>query len=281
MSEGFSLEVIYVDGHVEEFQCEGDTTTVGSAPEAVVSLALDELSPKHLLIMGREHGCRVSVARGVKTPVLLNGLPVDNQEVPWESELDIGTITLRLKEPVAVVHAREESQRTLIRMLGLAALALAAFYFLQDTQTVAPRPPATAPLLFDDNAIACDTETTSAPERGRDLSAAATAYWHRYPFDSQEGIRASRLFLEAQDCFSAAGMRPLADKMVQRRTEVVDTMTRDYQNLRLQLSRSLEHEAHLLASEQVIKLSRFIQHRPGDYYDWLGRVDRYLKNKVK
>jgi hypothetical protein len=281
LSDGFNLEVIYVDGRVEEFPCEGETTTIGSSPEAVISLNLAELSPKHLLVIGREHGCWVSVARGVKTPVLLSGVPVDSQEVPWDSELDIGTITLRLKEPVAVVNARAESQRSLIRMLGLAALALMAFYFLQDKKSVAPRPPATAPLLFDDKAIACDTETTSAQDRGRDLSAAATAYWHRYPFDSQEGIRASRLFLEAQDCFSAAGMTALADQMVQNKTEVVDTMNRDYQTLRLQLSRSLEHKDNRLAAELVIKLSRFIQHRPGDYYDWLGRVDRYLKNQGK
>jgi hypothetical protein len=279
LSQGFTLEVIYVDGRVDEFQCTDETTTVGASAEATIPLDLDELSPKHLLVMPREHGCWVSVARGVKTPVLLAGIPVDNQEVPWGSELDIGTVTLRLKEAEAVVNARAESQRSLIRILGLAALALMAFYFLQDTKTLAPSPPATAPELFDGKAIECSIETTTLQQRGRDLNAAGTAYWHRYPFDPQEGVRASRLFLEAENCFSGAGMQALADKMQQQKNEIVDTMNRDYQSMRLQLSRALEHGDDGLAAELVGDLARFIQHRPGDYYDWLGRVDRYLQNK--
>ncbi len=281
MSAGFSLEVLYVDGRVDEFQCDGETTTIGASTDATIPLNLDELSPKHLLIMPRENGCWVSVARGVKTPVLLSGVPVDNQEVPWGAELDIGTVTLRLKESIAVSNARAESQRTLIRMLGLTALALLAFYMLQENRSVAPSPPATAPELFDGKAIECATETTTLQQRGRDLHAAATAYWHRYPFDPQEGIRANRLFLEAQNCFSSAGMQALADTMKQRQSEVVDMMNRDYQTMRLQLSRTLEHGDDTLAAEIVVDLSRFIQHRPGDYYDWLGRVDRYLRNKGK
>lgn len=279
MSQSFTLEVLYVDGRVEEFQCSDDNTTIGASAEATIPLHLDELSPKHLLIAPREHGCWVSVARGVKTPVLLAGVLVDNQEVPWGSELDIGTVTLRLKEPDEVVNARAEGQRSLIRILGLAAVALTVFYFLQDERTVAPRAPATAPELFDGKAIECSIETASRQQRGRELHAAGTAYWQRYPFDAQEGVRASRLFLEAQDCFSGDGMQPLAEKMLQQQSEIVDTMNRDYQALRLQLSRALEREDDKLAAALVVKLSRFVQHRPGDYYDWLGRVDRYLRNK--
>ncbi len=281
MSTGFSLEVVYVDGRVEQYECEGEQTTIGSSIEADLALNLPELSPRHLLIVPRAAGCWVSVARGVATPVLLAGIPVDSQEVPWDSELDIGTVTLRLKEPAEVADARAESQRSLIRILGMAALAVLAFYFLQDNTVAAPRAPASAPELFDDNTVECSLEASSTIQRGRDLNAAASAYWQRYPFDSQEGIRANRLYKEAARCFSKAGQGTLSKRMDKEHADIESTMNRDYQNLRLQLSRALKNKEHKFAKGLVADLFRFTQHRPGEYVDWLARVERYLRNATK
>ena len=246
-----------------------------------MALNIAELSAKHLLVVPRQNGCWVSVARGVAVPVLLEGQVVDNQEIPWGSELDIGTITLRFKEPAAVVQARAESQRSLLRLAGLAALALAVFYFLQDRRPVAPRAPATAPELFTERKIKCDDRASTMTQRGREVSTAGTAYWQRYPFDPQEGVRAYRLFLEAEDCFSGAGLPTLSDKAAQDRREVEDHMQRDYQTMRLQLMRALKNREHKVASGLVYELSRFIKHVPGEYFDWLVRVDRYLRQQEK
>lgn len=278
MSTGFGIDVIYVDGRTERFDFTEQQAMVGSAHDADLCLPLEELSPKHILIVGREKGCWVSVARGVATPVLYQGHYVDSQEVPWGAELDVGTVTLRIGEPIKKVEAREASTKSLYRIGGLAVLALAAFYFFQKTPLRPPKAPATAPSIVNEaEEVECTASAADATDRAAELLSAAPAYWQRYPFDAQEGIRAARLFGEASSCFARLNNRQLNVEMKRERQEIVKTIKRDYHTYRLQLSRALKNKEHVRADYLVGKLANFLQHRPGEYTEWLGRVNRYLR----
>jgi len=277
---GVSIEVIYVDGHQEKHDFSQEQVMVGSAPEVDLSLALDEFSPQHILVVSREAGCWVSVARGVQTQVLYNGIPVENQEVPWGAELDVGTVTLRLGEPLETVAAREKKQQSLVRLLGMVLLVFAVFYFLQDPQTHPPKAPTSAPEIFDKSVkLECKAKPERVGLRAAELQNAAEAYWHRYPFDPQEGIRAANMYLEAASCFTSVGELESAALMSKEHQGIVAHAENDYQTQRLQLSRALKNENYSLAETLLPDLARFVQHRPGPYLEWLGKVDIYLRNR--
>ena len=281
MSTGLAVEALYVDGRHDRFDFKQEQVTVGSSKEADLCLPLEELSPKHILVVARETGCWVSVARGVYTQVLFNGAIVENQEVPWGAELDIGTVTLRLSEPIEKVRAREKSQQSLLRIAAMLALALVAFYLMQDTYVPPPRQNAEAPAIFGDPATPCSMSGDQVSSRAADLNAAAEAYWQRYPFDPQEGIRAAKLYGEATACYTSAGNVVMAKKMGEEQRSILEIAERDYQTLKLQLSRALKNKEYVRARDIVRELARFVSHRPGPYLEWLARVDTYLRNRIK
>ena len=279
MSAGFSLEIIFVDGRREHHEFSGEQTTVGSSQEATLYLPLEELSAQHLLFIAREKGCWVSVARGVSTPVLLKGRILEGQEVPWGTELDVGTITLRIGEPVAVVQARKQGIRSLAWLGGVATAIVVVYALLQSSPQSVPRPPATAPELFNEAPPPCTVDRDEAFRRGKELEVAAPAVWQRYPFDAQDGIQAASLFGEASACFAAAGQNARAEEMLGERRDVIEQMNNDFQALRLQLTQSLKQEEIQQSTNQVARLANYIQHRPGEYLEWLARVDRYLRTR--
>ena len=277
-SVGFSIQVVFVDGRTEQHEFAQEQATIGSSTEADLCIPLDELSPKHMLIVAREKGCWISIARGVETPVLYMGRYVDSQEVPYGAELDVGTITLRIGESVELVRAREEGQRSLLRIVALACVAILAFYMLKKDVIPVPTTPAKAPELFD-GVSECTAKPAEMLQRAFDLEAAATAYWQRYPFDAQEGIRASRLYLEAVECFKGGGEKAYAIEIANLEKEIATQINRDYQTVRLQLSRSLKDGDYKLCKNLVVRLSNYLQHRPGEYLDWVGRVSTYLRSR--
>ncbi|MCP4446729.1 MAG: hypothetical protein GY811_15485 [Myxococcales bacterium] len=279
MSLGFTVEVIFVDGRREQHEFGEEHVTVGSSPDAHLCLPLEEMSPQHVLIVARPNGCWVSAARGAATPVLLDGHIVEGQEVKWGAELDVGTVTLRITEPSETLRAKEQSVRTALKLGGLVVAALVVFYMLQERVVRAPRAPASAPELFEEVVKKCNVETAESFQRGQELKVAAMAYWERYSFAAQEGIRAARLYGEASSCFSADGRTIFASKMLSERQTVQDRVNRDYQTLHLQLKRALKDGEHTQAKQHLNKLSSYVEHRAGEYLDWLGRVRRYLRER--
>ena len=278
MSTGFSVEVLYVDGRSEWYDFHQQRTVVGSSPQADLSIRADGLSAQHLMVIPREGCCWVSVANDAITPVLWNGRLVDNQDIPWGTELDIGTITLRVGEPRRMVQERQKKQQVGLYVMAAAVACLALLWALQKKPNLHPTMPVSAPLLFSDHETSCpgDTETESPLQRGMRARGEASTYWQRYPFDAQEGIRAATLYELAQSCFAVSDEQQLVADMQKSKDAVRSTLERDYRTLRLQLSRALSNEEHGKARLCLARLMNLTAHIDDEYSDWLVRVEHYL-----
>ena len=281
MSVGFSIKVMFVDGRVEHHDFSQARTVVGSSPDADLYLPLEEISERHVLLAPRQGACWVSVARNVPVPVLLAGVAVDNQEIPWGTELDIGTVTLRIGEPTETAQKREKKHLRWLYLASAAMLLLAAMWLLQRQPMYPPKQVASAPELFG----AGQQECSAAPEAGltqaSELRRAAQNYWQRYPFDSQEGIRAVRFFDRAAACFAREGETTLASDAHSQAEASRAVVERDYRSAQLQLSRALLNREHETALNYVNSLVRLTAHVSGEYSQWLRRVSSYLSQQTE
>ncbi len=280
------VEIVYPDGTSEVFPIEGDQATVGRSPTATVSLPdARELEPEHLLVAPRTDGVWVSPVQGARTPVLRDGVPLQPGKVPWGAWLEIGTLKLR------VTHTRpgrQDEQEAggmspvvkVVLLLGAAAM-LVTMVLGPGNQSLPTRARREPPDLFDATPARCDAKGSEPGRRGEELAEAASLHDERYPFDPQDGFQALRLYLQAADCFRAAGRTQDQAEAKAKAEALRRRIEEDFREARFRLDRALTEKRYADALREAHRLASFVAHRPGPYQDWVQVLERRLAMRVQ
>lgn len=263
------IEIIRADGRIQRQQLRDERTTVGSSKEASIWVQdAPELEPLHILVVPREKGVWFSSVRNARTPTLLDGKPFESGQLHLGAEVDVGSITFR-------IIAAQEKKNTLLRnaIIGVTAVAIAV-PLLTDKRTGAmPQSSAPAPELFSDEPAECPAEGETAVKRGVRAADRARSKTLRYPFEAREGLNAVELYRLAAPCLAGSDQAaPVAAEERKLRQRIED----DYQVYRLHLERGLSEKdwrSSMTATQQLLAL---LADRPGEYREWLTRLQRYL-----
>ncbi len=280
------VEVVYPDGTSEVFSIEGDQATLGRSPSATVALPdARELEPEHLLIAPRSDGVWLSPVQGASTPVMQDGKPIQPGKVAWGSWLEIGTIKVRVTptRPNAGGQDEEREVSSFFKVLLLIALlAGGTMFVLRETKPELPRrtkhdPPA----LVTEDTARCEASGDVARSQAERAAEAATLHDERYPFDPQDGIQAITLYAQAAACFEAAGVGEAAAEARSKAEALRAKIAEDFLHARFRLRRALTEKRYQDALQEARRVSRFVQHVPGDYQKWVETLERRLALRVQ
>jgi hypothetical protein len=240
------IEIVRADGRIQRQMLAHERTTVGSSDQASVVVAdAPELEPLHILLVPRDRGVWLSAARNARTPVLLDGKPFESGELGLGTEVDIGSITVRIA--TADDDGKAKRARNIV-LLVVAAVVAVPFLGVRNGDmpppASEPAPPLFAPVPSD-----CPAEGDAAELRGAQAVERAMSKTLRYPFDPRE-------------------------KQLRQRIED------DYQLMRLNLERALGEEDWKQAAAASSQLLALLADRPGAYRDWLLGVQRFLELRL-
>jgi hypothetical protein len=196
------------------------------------------------------------------------GKVFDNGIIPWGSEIDIGSVTVRISRPSA------GGRVSLGRIALMGSLAVAAGYlFLAGDSDELPRPTAPPPELFDAMAGTCP-EAQRAQARALEALAGADARESRYAYDRVEGIAAVAQLRVAELCASRAGNARLTEQARALRTSLERRIAGDFRALRISLERAIDRGDLVTIATSARPLRRLLAHRPGPYVYWLNEIER-------
>jgi hypothetical protein len=268
------LEIVRADGRVQRQTLAHERTTVGSSEQASVCVPdAPELEALHILVVPREKGVWLSSARNAQTPVLLEGKPFESGELPLGTEVDVGSITLRL---VAGDDGSSTKRARNIVLLVVAAV-IAVPLLGRDDVGLPPASTEPAPPLFAATPSDCPSEGDAALRRGLQTAERARSKTLRYPFDPREGLSAVELYRSALPCLedSDAG-----EQVAREEKQVRQRIEDDYQLLRLNLERALGESDWKQAASASGHLLALLADRPGAYRDWLLGVQRFVELRL-
>ncbi|HBQ15947.1 MAG: FHA domain-containing protein [Sandaracinaceae bacterium] len=275
------VEIIREDGTLERQRIEGEQVTVGRSPAAGIPIPdARDLEPEHLMLAPRADGCWVAVAQGAGTPVFAGGQPFQHGMLGWGAELQVGNLKLRVTDQLPKEKKDPDDKQ-------VSAPILIAFFIIiplvgwlllaEDDPGIDMTPAAPPPTLFDET-VTCASQGGPARHRADRDAEAAIAKAERYPFNSQDGVDAVRLYLRAQACYTAINAPTEAAVMGREAATMQRRIDEDYRHHRLRLERSLEQGRlpdSLLEARALIELLR---HREGDpYLTWLRQLARQLQ----
>ncbi|MBX3250268.1 MAG: hypothetical protein KF901_24030 [Myxococcales bacterium] len=274
------VEVVKPDGTQERYPVEGAQVTLGKSGTAGISIpTANELELEHLLIAPRgKEGCWVSTTQGALTPTLLKGKPFTSGMVPWNSELVIGRVRMRVtnRRPTA----KSESQVSPVLIVAVVLVgALAAWTFLKGGGSALPsaeglEPPPIFPAL----PTACPANTEA-----REVEYRAHSRGDRFRYDLRDGVEAVKLYAEAAACHRAAGNEERASEMERQRDELKETIEAEYAARRLRMHHALQTENWERAAVESRAIARMIDHVDAEnpYAVWLERTRRIVQARYE
>jgi len=271
------VEVSRPDGTLERHRIEGEQATLGRSPTAGIPLVnADDLQPEHMLLAPRPDGCWVAIAQGAKPPAIFHGKPLSAAVVPWGSEIEVGSVRIRVTDKLSPIKQDGKSVSSPIMVIMFVAIPLVGWMLLSDPEVSLPVAPDNPPELFD--------ETAGCPAQGAPLhnaveaAEAASHRSERYPFDAQDGIGAVGLYDVAQACFERAERGADARRMARERRVLARRINEDYRTHRLRLERALKFERFDDGLRESHALNALLVHKRGDVYvTWLILLERRLQ----
>lgn len=271
------IDILHADGVTAERRFDQEEIAVGRGREADLSIPrAPELEPIHLLLIPRSAGCWISTAREAKVRPLLDGKRFDNGLVPWGSELDVGSVSIRVRKPPVA-----RNWKRLPILVALVPVAIVAVMIAGDSAGL-PTSRAEAPHLFayEDEASASCSEPGRPAERATEAADAAEAAEVRYAYDRQEGLRAVAEWRQAELCARLARDQAGAAAARRRRDALVVRLDGDYKAHRVELTRARKAKdmPRLLAAVRGMKA--YLAHRPGTYYQWLESLERHALTRM-
>jgi hypothetical protein len=278
----------HADARTEIFDLHDGQTTLGARAPADILLPLDPGAESRLLLVAPQaDGCWVSVSKHARTEVRFQGTPFEKGIVPWGMPLGVGHhVELRfLKTERTFQRARRFAVHPAIALLIVVVLSLQGWRLARRlTQHHAPessRNSAPTPSVLFDPPRRCNRTGATALHRAGELAQLARAKSERYPFASQDGVDAVRLYHEAEDCYRSAGNDGTAQMLERQRRNLERTMTDTYTWHRINLERALEEEKPQVAALQARALLQLLQHRSDEYVRWLHEVERRMALEVE
>lgn len=276
------VEITKDDGSSERHKLEEEETTIGRSPVAGIPLVSnEELEPEHLLLAPRSDGCWVAVAEGAQTSAFLQGEGFSHGVVPWDSELHVGSIRLRITDrPPQKEKDEDKTVGTPVVLLVLGALPVAVWMLMQGSnQNLQFDPAGKPPALFAESQE-CPVSADKAVHRARDAEQAASHKRERYPFDAQDGIEAVRRYQVAESCYREANYTKAAERVANEGNALKKRINEDYKTHKLRLERSLEKGRHLQALREARALNSLIRHTDGNYAQWMQVLERRLRISI-
>jgi hypothetical protein len=273
------VEIAYPDGTTQRCRIEDDEITAGRSPTAGIPLVnAPDLEPEHLLITPRIDGCWIAVAEGASPKLTFGGREEPAALIPWGGEVRLGSLTLVVTDKPFKDLRSDSPIGSPVALAAFICIPLAGWLILTAPTTNIPTlTDAPHPSLFPE-AVACSAEGGERGIRGVEAAEAASHRGERYPFDAQEGVRAYRLYLEAESCYRAAGRRGDATRMGREGRALRRRIDEDYQTHRLRFERALEHQRYTEALREVRALNALLRHRYDDPYSiWMSMMERRLR----
>ncbi|MBO6934829.1 MAG: hypothetical protein JJ863_07635 [Deltaproteobacteria bacterium] len=277
------VEVVHEDGRKDRFPIEGAQVTLGKSGTAGISLPTSgELELEHLLIAPRgKEGCWVSTSQGARTPTKMKGKPFESGMVPWNSELTIGSVRIKLTNKKPSKGGGEGPSKVVI-LGGVAIAAVVAVMFLKPGQESLPSGEGIEPPdLFASLPTTCDDDdAASAAER---LEYAAHSRGDRYSYDPQDGVQAVMLYAQAKACYEQAGNSERAEVMEESRQAMQGKVDADFAAIRLRLHHALSVEDWDVAEREAEALDALTSDMPEEdpYVGWLDRVLRIVRANAR
>ena len=274
------LEIVREDGTLERQRLEGERITVGRSPGAGVPLPdARDLEPEHLMIAPRSDGCWVAVAQGAQVPAVVRGEPFQHGMLAWGTEIVLGNIKLKVTDQLPK-EKKEGDQKVSAPVLiaFFVIVPLVGWMLLSDPDTgIDMTPAAPPPSIFEEN-VTCPTSGGTARHRADQDAEAAIAKSERYPFSSQDGVQAVRLYQRSTACYRAVGAQREAGQMQREGDLMKRRIEEDYRTHRLRLERSIEQGRLADALLETRALIELLRHREGDpYLAWLRQLARQLQ----
>jgi hypothetical protein len=274
-----SIELIYADGTIETHAGLGAEVTIGKSAEASLRVErVSELAPLQLLLVARRNGVWVSDARGAQVVATRDGKPVGNSIVPWGTEIDVGSLTVRVRRPAPP----KSSTRTVALVAGLAVIAAGGL--MLSRHRGGPELPSTSaqpPRLLDDAAVVCPDSPQPPGQRAAEMSSKADAKETRYPFAAHDGIEAVELYRMAAACYEQAKRSDQSQEMAARGADLARRLEQEYRATILQQRRALRSRdlPTVLATTGMLKT--LLDGRTDPYTQWLAALERHVTAKVQ
>jgi hypothetical protein len=276
----FRVEILHEDGSLETFAPERPVVTLGRSLEADVSIPDSrDLEPEHLKLKPMPRACTVEVGPEARTPVLIGARVVQTEDVPWGSELKIGSVRVRL------LRERESRGLSLVSWAVVALVPVAGvFVYLWamsrddieiELESHLDPPPIVGPIS------ACRVPNERALREAQRNASAAEARSDRYPFAPEDGVAGVELYGRAAACFRAAGGESEAHQAELRRDELSKRLQEDYTTYQLSLARAIETEQLDDALAAAIVLYRYVSHTNGEYRSWVATTIQKLRLKLE
>lgn len=276
------LEIIHADGKIEQHPLLYARVTVGRSIDASIPLPeVPELEPLHLLLAPRDDGCWVSSAKDARTRTMWQGRIFENGLVPWGSELDAGSVTLRLSSRRATERGRREWAK-LLRKIAMLAVCAWLVWGLSATSNKPIRSAVKPPALFPEQTLAttCPESDTRAAGHGRDALEAARAKAETYAFSPFAGVQAVRLYDLAVSCFRAAGNTDEGEEARRERARLRTRLEDDYRLRCLRIENSIKYERWEEALAGTLIVADMLRDRDGAYEQWLVQSQRALQIRI-
>lgn len=273
------LEIVREDGTLERQRLEGEKITVGRSPSAGIPIPdARDLDPEHLLVAPRGEGCWVAVAQGASTPVIVGGNRFEHGMLAWNTELTVGKLKLKLADSLPKDKKTEKAVSSPILIAFFVIVPLVGWLLLSDEGTSIDATPAAPPPQLVDETVPCPPNTQNVRHRADQDAEAAIAKAERYPFSSQDGVEAVRLYRRAESCYRNVGATTEATQMQREGNAMARRLDEDYRTHRLRLQRALEQARLPDALLETRALIELVRHREGDpYLAWLNQLARQLE----
>jgi hypothetical protein len=275
MSQRTLVEVVYADGSSFEQTFDSEAIVVGVGPEADLQIRrAPEIEGRHLLIMPRLQGLWISAAREARVRPLIGGAHFENGLVPWGTEIDVGSVTLRPRKPASGKKLRRWP-------LLLAAVPIAAFAYLAYwSQERLPRTSAQPPALFDGVPATCP-DPQRPLVRAAEALKLADALESQYVYDPQKGIASASEFAVAEVCAMKGRNARLREEARTRRLSLEGRVSGDFGGHRVTLDRAIALDDASGIVKAARQLTPFLSHRPSEYGRWLKIVEQHVGVRVE
>ena len=174
-----------------------------------------------------------------------------------------------------------ERHRQVLLTLLVAVALLALTALLGDSEA----PTAVGSLRFEHPNLFLEGSLCSHPKRSLVTARRSEELAHvradRYAYDPADGVRAVRLYAEAEACYRLGGLNSSASRVRDAASLMILQLNTDYAAARLSLARSLEQKRWADALREVQRLLRLTHHLGrNEYVEWLEHILRRATAKA-
>jgi hypothetical protein len=270
-----AVDLLFADGRrATSIRAESEFT-LGRSERATIQVSeIAELADVQLMMIPRPEGIWISDNDEARVQALRGGKPLGSCVVPWGTELDIGSLTVRVRRHHAATR-KQHTNPTLLVIVALAGTVAVAVMLDRAPPSSLPTTTARPPALFDDQPRPCP-DPARAQLHGLRAAFEASAKEQRYPFAPQDGLAAVELYRLAAACLAEAKLDAQAMGANALGRELRRKLEDEYRALVITQRRSLRKDDSAGALIATIGLRGLVGSQAGEYGRWLANLEAEL-----